>query len=225
MAQQLAPSSPSSLTLRFISAAVMLPVLFGAIWLGGWFFAVLVAGAATLMYWEWQGLCGEKGGTAIGLAAFCGLATLFSAWVGPGISIVAGVSAGMLLGLRFRRHEIFQAWGFVYILCACISLVWLRNLDRFGMETAIWLGAVVVMTDTCAYFTGRTLGGPKLARKISPNKTWSGLIGGIAGAAVAGGILADIDEPVADAGKADLRSGPIAVPPAHDLRFCIRSCS
>ena len=55
-----------------------------------------------------------------------------------------------------------------------------------GLYTVVWLGVVVVMTDTCAYFTGRTLGGPKLAPKISPNKTWSGLAGGIAGAAAAG---------------------------------------
>jgi phosphatidate cytidylyltransferase len=70
--------------------------------------------------------------------------------------------------------------------------VGLRELDMLGMETVIWLGAVVVMTDTCAYFTGRSLGGPKLAPKISPKKTWSGLVGGIVGAAIAGAIVATV---------------------------------
>ena len=60
------------------------------------------------------------------------------------------------------------------------------------METVIWLGAVVVTTDTAAYFTGRTLGGPKLAPKISPKKTWSGLLGGVAGAAIVGGLIAAV---------------------------------
>jgi phosphatidate cytidylyltransferase len=45
---------------------------------------------------------------------------------------------------------------------------------------------VVWLTDTVAYFVGRTFGGPKLMPKVSPNKTWSGAIGGTA-AGVAGG--------------------------------------
>jgi phosphatidate cytidylyltransferase len=42
----------------------------------------------------------------------------------------------------------------------------------------------VIMTDSCAYFAGRAIGGPKIAPSISPSKTWAGLIGGMAGAAV-----------------------------------------
>jgi phosphatidate cytidylyltransferase len=42
----------------------------------------------------------------------------------------------------------------------------------------------VVFTDTFAYFTGRALGGPKIAPAISPSKTWAGLLGGMAGAAL-----------------------------------------
>ena len=43
---------------------------------------------------------------------------------------------------------------------------------------------VTVFTDTFAYFTGRAIGGPKIAPSISPSKTWAGLIGGMAGAAL-----------------------------------------
>lgn len=43
---------------------------------------------------------------------------------------------------------------------------------------------VVIFTDTGAYFTGRSLGGPKIAPKISPSKTWSGLAGGMAAAGI-----------------------------------------
>ena len=43
---------------------------------------------------------------------------------------------------------------------------------------------VVICTDTGAYFTGRALGGPKIAPSISPSKTWAGLAGGMAAAAV-----------------------------------------
>jgi phosphatidate cytidylyltransferase len=43
---------------------------------------------------------------------------------------------------------------------------------------------VTVFTDTFAYFTGRAIGGPKIAPSISPSKTWAGLLGGMAGAAL-----------------------------------------
>jgi phosphatidate cytidylyltransferase len=193
MAQQPAPSNPSPLTLRLVSAAVMFLVVLGPIWLGGWVFAILLSISAGVMYWEWQAMCGEKGIPAIGYALLCG--------AGPVALLAAGIQQ-VLIGwvlatlvvfmLRKAGLRAFLATGFAYIFSACVSIVWLRNLDPAGMETVVWLGVVVVMTDTCAYFTGRTLGGPKLAPTVSPKKTWSGLIGGVAGAAVSGGILAAV---------------------------------
>lgn len=189
MAQPPAKSSPSSLTLRVISAAVMLPVALAAIWLGGWVFAALVAAAAGLMFWEWQGLCGEKGDKAKVFALACAFGPLGLLAAGPNAALAGWAALTLAVGLVNRRHRLFLAGGFAYIFIACLALTWLRGFDRLGM-TVIWLVAVVVMTDTCAYFTGRTLGGPKLAPKISPKKTWSGLIGGIVGAAAAGAAIA-----------------------------------
>lgn len=171
----------------------MTPIMFGAIWLGDWFFVALTALAAGLMYWEWQGLCGEKGSKSNLFAVFCASGPVVLSIAGGTQTLVGwGLMTLIIFIIQRNRQREFLAGGFAYIYLACISLAWLRGLDVAGMETMIWLGVVVVMTDTCAYFTGRTLGGPKLAPKISPKKTWSGLIGGIVGAAVSGGILAGI---------------------------------
>jgi phosphatidate cytidylyltransferase len=78
------------------------------------------------------------------------------------------------------------AWllgGVIYVGLACFTLM-LFSHPFFGMTPAILLIAGVIGTDVGAYFAGRTFGGPKIAPRISPSKTWSGLIGGILGAGV-----------------------------------------
>lgn len=76
------------------------------------------------------------------------------------------------------------AWligGLVYVGLACFTLL-MFSAPFFGMTPAILLIAGVIGTDVGAYFAGRTIGGPKIAPKISPSKTWSGLVGGMIGA-------------------------------------------
>ena len=62
----------------------------------------------------------------------------------------------------------------------------LRDAPAIGLLGPAWMFAVVWSTDIVAYVTGRTLGGPKLMPRVSPKKTWSGALGGLAGAVAAG---------------------------------------
>jgi phosphatidate cytidylyltransferase len=71
--------------------------------------------------------------------------------------------------------------GLVYVGLACFTLL-MFSAPFFGMTPAILLIAGVIGTDVGAYFAGRTFGGPKIAPRISPSKTWSGLLGGMIGA-------------------------------------------
>ena len=68
----------------------------------------------------------------------------------------------------------------------CICLLWLAGEGGDGRPTLLWLLAVVWATDIGAYAVGRTLGGPRLAPRWSPRKTWAGLVGGVLCAALAG---------------------------------------
>jgi phosphatidate cytidylyltransferase len=77
--------------------------------------------------------------------------------------------------LRMR----FLGLGAPYILLPAAALLWLRNLPGTGRNDVLLLLIIVWSTDIGAYITGRWIGGPRLAPKISPGKTISGALGGL----------------------------------------------
>ncbi len=85
----------------------------------------------------------------------------------------------------FGRATGWLAGGIIYAGVPSASLAFLRGTDDSGLFATLVLFATVWATDIFAYFVGRSLGGPKLAPSISPGKTWSGAIGGLAAAVAA----------------------------------------
>ena len=176
----------------------MLPAAVAAVVYGSWVFAMLASVLGALGFWEWQGFCADRSDARRRGSWFAGIA---GCALGPLLVPLAGVGAGLLIYLAMtavfvflavaerRPHIIFLMAGFVYILAGVMTMVSVRNLPVDALETILWLLLVVTATDTGAYFTGRSLGGPKLAPRISPKKTWSGLAGGMLGAALVGALV------------------------------------
>ena len=100
--------------------------------------------------------------------------------------VAAGVAAA-IASWRFgaRKHR-WAALGALYFLAPSVALLWLRMSVEHGLALTLWLFAIVWSADTGAYFAGRYFKGPRLSPALSPAKTWSGAIGGIALGAVAG---------------------------------------
>jgi phosphatidate cytidylyltransferase len=82
-------------------------------------------------------------------------------------------------------NAVFMVLGILYIVLPCLILIWLRNSSPYGMYFVLWFLVVVWSTDVGAYFFGKSIGGLKLAPKISPNKTWAGFFGGLCCAIIA----------------------------------------
>jgi len=68
----------------------------------------------------------------------------------------------------------------------CVCFLWLARDTVGGRAILLWLLAVVWATDTGAYAIGRSIGGPRLAPRWSPRKTWAGFAGGLSSGALAG---------------------------------------
>ena len=111
-------------------------------------------------------------------------------------SLVAAAACVMFYEWRRMVHGWGFGWqvaGFVYALLPALALLWIR--ERFfvdgrdmKLELLLWVFVTTWSVDIGAYFAGRSIGGPKLAPSISPNKTWAGLIGGMIAAALVGGL-------------------------------------
>jgi phosphatidate cytidylyltransferase len=180
----------SELRLRVISALVLAALVLGATMLGGWPFRLVWIAVAGLIAYEWLAMIGARQAIAGGLGvALAGLALGFLPISAAALAGAAALAAliGAAVAASGSDRRVLEAGGVAYALCFALVTPALREIPATGLFVIIWTFAVVWFTDIAAYFTGRTLGGPKLMPRVSPKKTWSGAIGG-AVAGTAGGV-------------------------------------
>jgi len=179
----------SDLSVRFASAVILGPISLACLFYGGlaWAFFIVIAAAGLLA--EWMGLAGIPKRPR-GILMFI-VIPLFAIALAEDNNILVGLGAWTLgivvVGLYFGW---FAAAGIPYAGFGAMSLLWLRLQPGIGLWDTLFLVFVVWATDIGAYAVGRVVGGTKLAPKISPGKTRSGAIGGLAAACLFGGLLA-----------------------------------
>lgn len=170
---------------RIASAlALGLPVLLIA-YSGSPAFELMVAVVAAVLAWEWFGMCGAGQPRATGVLLMVVLLAAVALAASIGIlPAMLMLGAGALVVLVVTRGEPWLTLGILYLGLPCVAFIWLRHDAAAGRKVVIWLLAVVWASDIGAYAAGRLIGGPRLAPRISPNKTWAGLVGGIGLAAL-----------------------------------------
>jgi len=187
---------------RIITALVLVALFLGLLFLAPMqWFAVVVAGVILLGGWEWANLSNLNRALRFVFLAALGVALVFAAqyvfamdfsnpdidrarqilavacgWWALAFLWVQGYPASaMLWGNRWARGLI----GLVVLMPAWLSVVILRGLDH-GAWLVLFVVAIVVAADVGAYFVGRKFGKHKLAREVSPGKSWEGFFGGLA---------------------------------------------
>ncbi|MDR7417972.1 MAG: phosphatidate cytidylyltransferase [Armatimonadota bacterium] len=198
----------AALARRSLTVAVGAPLFIGAVWLGGWLFAAVVAVLAAAGALEFRQIARAAGLqpsrlAVVGAPAFPALAAagrwdLTDALL-PLIAVAAGALA--LRGDR-RSHALPNAaadlLGAVYVGALLAYLTRLRG--DLGLTVTLIVLATIWANDIAAYFAGVMWGRHKLAPAISPGKSVEGVIAGLAAAvavAVGAGLRLSWPLPVA----------------------------
>ena len=176
----------SDLPVRLASGIVMLVLAGGALWLGTWFWTAFVTLIAIGVVWEWNKLIERFGMGGLGETM----------WFFAGVLYVGGAALAMVI-VRNGLTDFFPDSP-------------IGGSGPLGVLVVFILPIIAV--DVGAYFTGRAIGGPKIAPKISPAKTWSGLAGGALLASLVGIVVELVDfGPAAAPGTSPLALGMAVV--------------
>jgi phosphatidate cytidylyltransferase len=183
------------IALRAASAAVLAPAAVAATWIGGVWFLALITAASVVLGFEWAAMSAPHARRLIGGAVSLGVvAAVVSAYFGvmsvAFVMLVFGAAAAGLYARSRGQQALDAAYGVLYLGWPSVLLIWLRDVDAtVGLHWTVLVFAVAWSADILAYLAGSTFGGPKLWPRFSPNKTWSGFVGGILAGAVAGAVM------------------------------------
>jgi phosphatidate cytidylyltransferase len=190
---------------RILTAIVALPILLYSVWSPiPYFFVVLAAIAAVLALNEFYALAAKAGCRPFEIIGHLGVILLIACFVWQRPQWVIAVLSALViasLGARLARPQEMAAslisasstiFGVVYVGLLCAMLVGVRMIGdsmvspHIASKLLTLFFAIVMLTDTGAYYTGRAIGRHKLAPRVSPGKTIEGTTGGFVAALGAG---------------------------------------
>ncbi len=173
---------------RVLSSVVLIAIATAAAWAGGLVAACAVAAIAAVVHVEWTGVTEGRPAEALPFTAAIVVATIAYGLGFPAVALGVGLLA-ILAGLATGPRP-WRSAGVAYALVPGLALLVLRDSPDHGLAAIALVVGVVAATDIGAYFAGRGIGGPKLWPAVSPKKTWSGAIGGLAAGLAAGIVVA-----------------------------------
>lgn len=179
----------TSLQKRILTSLIMIPIAIGALRSGHPYVDILIFIVGSLLSWEWSNMVPNKNASTYAVSYIFALGCSFIIFDRAVLFFtLLATTAFVFMKSKNEEHRNLITLGVPYISIGVGALYWMYFLfDAFGsipgekgsFVMTLWFILMVWSVDIGAYIVGTNLKGPKLAPKISPNKTWSGLIGGI----------------------------------------------
>ena len=184
--------------LRVATAMILAPLGMWAVYAGGLALVLATAACGVVAAFEWTRMASQADIAWVRWAQYATLGLTSAAAVvfaHNGLETVALVAlAGCVttgaLAFFGKGSISSMVFGAIYTSLPFGCFVWIRELAPNGQLLLIAVLIIVWMTDIGAYFAGRGFGGPLLSPKDSPNKTWTGAIGALVCAGLAGAAIA-----------------------------------
>ena len=181
----------SPLVSRILVAVVLLPLVIGLVYLGGWWlFALAIVGGLLALH-ELYVMARELRPLVLG--GYLGFVTTLLGLQLGGVDWMLGgllatfVLAFVVYGLGGVRQSATMSFAITVLGVAWVGagigcLLLVRDIPEFGFWAVMAVLFTVFAADTGAFFVGRTLGRHRMAPAISPNKSWEGFVGGVVAA-------------------------------------------
>jgi phosphatidate cytidylyltransferase len=181
----------SPLLSRALVAAILLPLVIGLVYLGGWWLLGLALVGGLLALHELYVMARELRPLVLGgylgfVATLLGLQLGGLEWMLGGL-LSTFLFAFALYGLGGTRQSATSSFGVTLLGVAWVGvgigcLLLIRDIPEFGFWAVMAVLFTVFAADTGAFFVGRTFGRHRMAPAISPKKSWEGFVGGLAAA-------------------------------------------
>lgn len=177
----------SPLVSRIVVAALLLPVVLGAVWLGGWWLVSLGLVGGLLAFHELSVMARPL--RPLVLAGFAGLVlAILGVQLGGPVWLLGALLATVALAFALFLVSPVRQSATVSFAVTLLGVAWIggglghlllvRDIPHDGRLLIFTVLFVVFADDTAAFFVGRALGRHKLAPTISPGKSWEGFVGG-----------------------------------------------
>jgi len=186
---------------RVLTALILIPIALLLVFQGPrwqWLFTLAVAAVAVLAAWEFMDLAEKVGAKPPRIAVLVAILALFAGtyeYPDQTTAIFGILALGLLVYCTFSIPvDQVTAEASVSIFCLVyagltLSAVPALRAESNGPSLVIFLLCVVWAGDITALYIGRAWGRHKLAPTLSPNKTWEGSLGSVAGSLLAAGAL------------------------------------